>query len=284
MRMVFGLVLVLGVALAGGAMYLAKDRISQYQSVLAAQKAALDNQVEVTEVLVMNRQISYGEPLTMADVRPIAWPAGALPRGAYTDPAELFPEDMPPRIVLRIMERDEPVLAVKVTEPGEDAGVSSRLEKGMRAFAITVDVASGVSGFLRPGDRVDVYWTGNGTQEQITRLIEPNIKLIAIDQNDDEDRSRPTIARTVTVEAAPPQVAALAHAQATGRLSLALVGVRDNTTSDLVEVDRNVILGVEEEPEVEAAPEVCMIRTRKGSEVVNIPIPCNNTSNSSRNN
>ena len=45
-------------------------------------------------------------------------------------------------------------------EPGQDAGVSSRLSKGMRAFAIRVDVATGVSGFLRPGDRVDVYWSG----------------------------------------------------------------------------------------------------------------------------
>ena len=56
---------------------------------------------------------------------------------------------------------------VKVTDPGEEAGVTSQLEPGMRAFALRVDVASGVSGFLRPGDRVDIYWTGSvgGTVE-----------------------------------------------------------------------------------------------------------------------
>ena len=32
MRMVFGLVLLVGIALAGGAVYLAKDRIAQYQA------------------------------------------------------------------------------------------------------------------------------------------------------------------------------------------------------------------------------------------------------------
>ena len=37
MRLVFGLVLVLGIALAGGAMYMAKDRIGQYQAVLKNQ-------------------------------------------------------------------------------------------------------------------------------------------------------------------------------------------------------------------------------------------------------
>ncbi len=279
MRLVFGLVLILGVALAGGAMYMAKDRISQYQAVLANQQAALANQITTTEVFVANRQIRYGEPLTRADVRPVPWPENAVPAGAFTDPEMLFPEGVRElRTALRVMERDEPILAIKVTAPGEDAGVSSRLGRGLRAFAITVDVSSGVSGFLRPGDRVDVYWTGTDREGGITRLIEPGIQIIAVDQNDDEDRSRPTIAQTVTVEAGPTQVAKLAQAQATGRLSLALVGTRDDTVSDLVEVDRNDILGVEEEVAQvqEEEPKVCTIRTRRGAEVVAIPIPCTN--------
>lgn len=278
MRLIFGLVLIMGVALAGGAMYMAKDRIAQYQSVLARQAYALDNQVEVTQVFVANRRIRYGEALTPADVRPIAWPAGALPNGAFTEAEALFAEDIEElRYVLRVIERDEPILAVKVTAPGEEAGVAARLSKGMRAFAITTDVASGVSGFLSPGDRVDVYWTGNGADSSITRLIQAGVQLIAIDQNDDEDDGRPTIARTITVEVLPEQVAMLAQAQATGRLALALVGVRDDTVSADIEVDRNAILGVTaEEVAVVEEPEVCMIRTRKGAEVVNIPIPCSN--------
>lgn len=279
MRIVFGLVLFVGVALSGGAMYMAKDRISQYQSVLAAQRAELANAVTVTEVFVANRQIRYGEQISMADVRPIPWPAGAVPDGAFTEAEKLFPkENELMRVALRVMERDEPIMGIKVTEPGADAGVAARLAEGMRAFAITVDVASGVSGFLRPGDRVDVYWTGTGEESRVTRLIEPGIRLIAIDQNDDQDRNRPTIARTVTVEAAPEQVAVLAQAQATGNLALALVGVRDTTVSGMVEVDRNRLLGVEDAPveEVAVAQEVCTIRTRRGAEVVNIPIPCTN--------
>jgi len=225
---------------------------------------------------VANRQIRYGEPLTRADVRPVAWPAHAIPAGAFTDPLELFPEgDKEVRTVLRVMERDEPVLAVKITAPGEDAGVASRLGVGKRAFAITVDVASGVSGFLRPGDRVDVYWTGAGSDSAVTRLIEAAVPIIAIDQDDDEDRNRPAIARTVTVEATPEQIARLAQAQATGALTLALVGVRDDTVIDkTVEVDNNLLLGVEERTAEQQ--EVCTIRTRRGSEVVMIPIPCTN--------
>lgn len=98
----------------------------------------------------------------------------------------LFPETTDePRVVLRPIEKDELILAVKVTKPGEDAGLTSRLAPGMRAFAINVDVSSGVSGFLRPGDRVDVYWTGrvgqHGSRTEVTKLIEASVALIAVD-------------------------------------------------------------------------------------------------------
>ena len=88
-----------------------------------------------------------------------------------------------------------------------------------------------------------------------------------MDQIADAERSNPTIARTVTVEATPLQVAALAQAQATGKLSLALVGVNDNgDVSESVEVDRRDLLGIEERQIVEVEqPKVCTIRTRRGS-------------------
>ena len=40
MRMIFGLVLLVGIALAGGAVYLAKSQIGQYKSAIARAEAA----------------------------------------------------------------------------------------------------------------------------------------------------------------------------------------------------------------------------------------------------
>jgi pilus assembly protein CpaB len=180
------------------------------------------------------------------------------------------------------MEKDEALMEIKITEPGEDAGVSSRLGIGMRAFAIRVDVASGVSGFLSPGDRVDVYWSGtaemsNGESQEVTQLIQPNIRILAIDQSVDQDRDGPTVARTVTVEATSLQVAALAQAQSTGSLSLALVGTADETISEAVGIDQAQLLGIQAAEVVEREREqVCTVRTRRGAEVVEIPIPCTN--------
>jgi pilus assembly protein CpaB len=285
MRMVFGLVLLAGIALAGGAVYMAKNYIGQYQTALAKERAQREKIVPTIPVYVADRALKYGETLNMEDVRKVDWPENAIPEGAFTEDNPLFKEGVSDlRVVLRTMEKDEAILAIKVTEPGEEAGLTSRLERGMRAFAIKVDVASGVSGFLRPGDRVDVYWTGKVNQNlsqdrgDVTKLIEPGIKLIAIDQNAAGDIDGANIAQTVTVSVAPDQVATLAQAQSTGRLSLSLVGAEDDTIANAIEVDQRSLLGIatkEVKAEIEEE-KTCSIRTRRGAEVVAIPIPCTN--------
>lgn len=285
MRMVFGLVLLAGIALAGGAVYMAKNYIGQYQTALAKERAQREKIVPTIPVYVAERPLKYGEALTMEDVRTVDWPENAIPEGAFTEDNPIFLEGITaPRVVLRTMEKDEAILAVKVTEPGEEAGLTSRLERGMRAFAIKVDVASGVSGFLRPGDRVDVYWTGRVDQNlsadrgEVTKLIEPGVKLIAIDQNAAGDLDGAIIAQTVTVAIAPAQVAKLAQAQSSGRLSLSLVGAEDDTVAGAIEVDQRALLGIAtQEVKAEVQQEkTCSIRTRRGADVVEIPIPCTN--------
>ncbi|RMD47673.1 MAG: Flp pilus assembly protein CpaB [Alphaproteobacteria bacterium] len=279
MRLVFSLVLILGLGLAGVAVYVAQGRISEYQQLLEQQKAELKKQIPLVRVAVVKRAIDYGEKLAPKDVALVPWPKVSVPEGAFTDVKKLFPDgDRVLRSVVRRMEKGEPILAAKVTEPGKPAGVAAKLGKGMRAFAIRVDVASGVSGFLRPGDRVDVFWTGELQGQRVTKLIEEDIRLIAVDQIADSDRAAPVVARTVTVEVTPAQVAALAQAQATGTLYLSLRNQSDDTVAGNLEIDQNKLLGIVEKPKVAEAPKVekkvCTIRTRKGAEVVEIPIPC----------
>jgi len=277
MRILFAFILVIGLGLAGSAVYLAQGRFSQYQSALAAQQKKLKTNVRLKRTFVAIRKLKYGEKITKKDVRFARFPVSSIPDGAFVDPAKLFPGDGSKlREVLRPMEKGEVLLAAKVTKPGENAGVSSRLAKGMRAFAIRVDVASGVSGFLRPGDKVDVYWTGQVQGREITKLIGASVQLIAIDQTANADRTSPTIARTVTVEAKPRQVAALAQAQSTGRLALSLVGARDTTRTASIEINQDQLLGIRQiVPKAKpAAPKTCSVKMRKGSKVVDVPIPC----------
>ncbi|MDP5348497.1 MAG: Flp pilus assembly protein CpaB [Paracoccaceae bacterium] len=288
MRAVFGLVLIAGVGLAGFAVMMAKKQFDAYQMQLAQAQSAQSQIIPTVEVFVANKTLNYGDVLTAEDLRAVKWPSNAIPEGSFASMNDIFPENnTAPRYVLRIIEKDEALLVSKISLPGEDAGINSRIERGMRAFAIKVDVASGVSGFLRPGDRVDVYWTGSINQDiagesrgEITKLIEANVRLIAVDQSADGGMSEALIARTVTVAARPDQVAALAQAQSTGRLSLSLVGANDDTIAEAIEVDQRALLGLVSAPiaapvEIEKE-EVCTTRVRRGAEVVELSIPCTN--------
>lgn len=277
MRVVFALILFIGVAIAGGAVYMAMERFNQYEAALANSRTSPAKSIKLAKVYVAKDRLEYGVALTKDHVRLIDWPAEFVPEGTFSEETELLGtgEEGDFRTVLREMEPGEPLLAVKLTARGEDAGVSSRLAKGMRAFAIRVDVASGVSGFLRPGDRVDVYWTGRNGNETVTKLIMDDLKLIAIDQSADGTRNRPTVARTVTVAADSHRIASLVQAQSTGKLLLSLRGLNDETKDEGIEVTHNDLLGLKEEKVVQKE-KVCTIKNRKGAEVIEIPIPCSN--------
>jgi pilus assembly protein CpaB len=269
MRAVFGLVMIVGMGLAGFAVYMVNGFVSETQSErdLLLQRAA--EVVPTVAVYAVTRQMEYGETLTADDVVLIQYAEPHLPEGVFHTEEALFPEgDEELRVVTRPMEINEPVLAIKVTEPGDVAGITSLLSPGMRAFTINVDVQSGVSGFLRPGDHVDVYWSGNlrtagGDNENITQLILPSVELIAIDQTSDSNRSDAAIARTVTVQVSPSNVAALTQASSTGKLSLALVGAGDTTTVSSIAIDQKTLLGVVEEVVVEEVAEAVVVEQPK---------------------
>lgn len=289
MRLIFGLVLIVGIGLAGFATYMAKNYINEYQQALARERQQRGPAIETVDIVVAARDMKYGEKISEADLRLVAFPQTSLPEGYFTKVDALTPvTGLGAREVLRGMSANEIILVSKVTKAGEPAGISTGLAPGMRAFAIQVDAASGVSGFLRPGDYVDVYWTGKivgqnlrtegDSTGDVTKLIETQLQLVAIDQSADVDRSETRVARTVTVAATPQQVAALAQAQATGRLALSLVGAMDQSISEVIEVDQSRLLGLQ--AKAVAAPEVveetCVIRVRRGAEVIVTPIPCTN--------
>lgn len=283
MRAVFALVLLLGIGLAGGAVYMAMGYIEDNEARLARAEAARRAMVQTVEVYAAAKPLAYGETITADDVQLVRYAEDFLPEGAFRTMEELFPDGEDElRVVLRPMEENEVLLEVKVTAPGEEAGLNQVLSPGMRAFAIRVDATSGVSGFLRPGDFVDVYWSGRYGNafdgQEFTRLIDTNVKIIAVDQSADGLGAQARIARTVTVEVSPNQVAALAQAQSSGKLTLSLVGWGDETTAGAIEIDTQTLLGIEapeEVVEVEEAPEqVCTVRTRRGAEIIEVPIPC----------
>lgn len=284
MRTIFIAFLALGLALAGFAVHMAQNYIGQTQAKLVQEQKLRAKTGPLVEVYAVNKPLNYGDPLTKDDLQLVYLQESALPDGVFKSEEEVFPEGLDkPRFVLRQIEKFEPVLAVKVTAPGEAAGLTGMLAEGERAFTIKFDDTSGASRYLQPGNRVDVYWTGRtDAGMEVTQLIETSLSIIAVDRPDPkgaEEKPNMNLApKAMTVAASPAQVARLAQGQATGQLSVSLVAHNETAAAtDVIEVDGNSLLGIVTQT---AAPvetqKVCTIRTRKGAEVVEIPIPCTN--------
>jgi pilus assembly protein CpaB len=115
--------------------------------------------------------------------------------------------------------------------------------------SISIDAVSGVSGFINPGDRVDVFMIRGSGAELSSNLILENIQIIAVDQQTNTERNAPVAGRTVTVEVTPTEAQKLALAQQVGRLSLTLRGFGEQEivggTPDQRSIGMQDLLGVE---------------------------------------
>ncbi len=179
-------------------------------------------------IVVAGARLRFGMEVAPNALREIPWPDGQAPQGAFAHIGDLANADGK-RFVLSGMEPGEPVLASKITGPGQRADLAATLEPGMKAATFRVDEAAGVAGFVLPGDRVDVLLTrivdrGNAFTDVILR----NVKVLAIDQINDDRADKPTVARTATVEVSTEDAQRLIVAQNVGAMSLVLRPVAAN--------------------------------------------------------
>ncbi len=154
-------------------------------------------------------------------LRVMNFPADTLIDGAFAKIEEIAGpgED---RVVLRPMAPGEPVLASKISGTGGKATLSTVVEKGMRAMTIRVNDVTGGGGFVLPQDRVDVLLTRNGTDAKQTIVLLQNIKVLGIDQQADEQKDKPIVAKAVTLEVTPDEAQKLTLGSSVGSLSLLL--------------------------------------------------------------
>ena len=183
-------------------------------------------QTPTTGTLVVAAQpLEFGANLTGDNLREIPWPGDPL-EGSFSSVADLLKEGR--RLTLVSMQKNEPILASKITGPNQRATLSTLIDEGMRAVSVNVDEVRGVAGFILPGDRVDVVLTRNDRASvsadsvPTADVLLQNVKVLAIDQLANERTEKPTIARAVTLELNLQQSQKVILAQGVGRLSLIL--------------------------------------------------------------
>lgn len=273
MRVIAILILIFGVALAGGAVFFASERYAEIEAALArqaaeARAAAPAPEAKTAPVVVAARALRYGETLGPDSVRVVPFPLEGAPENGFATLEDLLGgEGAEPRVALRAIEPNEPILRSKVTGFGERATMSAQLEPGMRAFTLRIDAITGVAGFLLPGDRVDVVLTRNDGAGLKADIIMQGVKVIAIDQVA-EETTRARLARTATVEVTPEDAQKLALAQQVGRISLSLRQIEE---TGLVEGPRQIDIDDIVEPRAAPEPAPAAQRgpcVRKGVELI----------------
>ncbi len=177
---------------------------------------------QMATVVVAAQPLRYGTEITASQLKEIPWAAGDLPTGAFARVSEVF-ADKQRRAALAAIEPNEPLLASKITGPGQRANLAALIHEDMKAVTVRVDDVVGVAGFVLPGDMVDVILTRAPEKADATSdVILQDIRVLAVDQLTDAQTSKPSIARAVTLEVATQQAQRLAVAQQVGTLTLAL--------------------------------------------------------------
>lgn len=185
-------------------------------------------QQRLARIVVASRPLDFGEPLTEQNVRLASFPASSIPDGAFHSIPDATRNG---RVALRPIVANEPVLADKVSGTDGRAVLAANLDPGTRAVAIPVTPTSGVAGFVRPGDVVDVLLTrslpgGAEGNSMMTDVILDRVKVLAIDQVANEKETKPKIGKNAVVQVDLFGAQKLALAEKLGTLSLALRNVQ----------------------------------------------------------
>jgi len=203
-----GVALVLGVA-AAVAGYYGLNR--------AAERTEAGQRANLRDVVVCITDLTYGSKLESTMLRIAHYPKDAVPEGAYSKIDSVVGQTTKVFMAAR-----EPVTAIKLSSRG--GGLSMLVRRNMRAASIEVNQVSGVSGFVLPGDRVDVLITVDprNNEDAVTRTLLQNIEVLAAGQKTQQQDNKPINVQAVTLLVDPPGAEVLAHAGHEGQISLVL--------------------------------------------------------------
>lgn len=177
--------------------------------------------VRTAPVAVAAVDVPPGTPLRAETVRLVAWPATALPAGAFQSVDELQG-----RVVLTSLVADEPILAGKLAPVGSGAGLPPIIPPGMRAVSVPVNEVIGVAGYVLPGSRVDVLATTSPSgrpEDTTTKVVLTNVQVLAAGTRlEQQQEGEPMQISVATLLVTPEQAERLTLAVTEGKIHLAL--------------------------------------------------------------
>lgn len=246
------LLIVVALVMAGGTAYLVRGWLASERAAISALNRPAPARA-APHVLVAKIDLGVGQFIRPEHLRWQAWPEGSL-SPAYVLEGKRTMDDFVGAVVRHAIAAGEPVTEGRVVVPGNSGFLAAVLPAGQRAMSMPVNLTSGISGFVFPGDRVDLIlthgykmWTqspkGEMVEERervVSTTILRNMRVLAIDQQVSPKQGEPTVARTTTIEVTGKQAEIIAVAMDMGKLSLALrsLGKDENEDEDPFEILR----------------------------------------------
>jgi pilus assembly protein CpaB len=217
-RAIIPIVLALAVALTASVF------LYKWMKQQTAPKKMVKEKVKTVEALVAKVSLPAGTKLEKDMVQSTPFLEASLPAGYFSDIKKLEG-----RVVIAPLKPKELVLESRLAPISvKTGGVAAIVAPGKRAMSIKGSQVLGVSGFIRPGNRVDILTTTKGK----TKIVFENVRVLATGQSLGLDPKKKTSAvSTYTFEVTPEEAERLALVtQGKGNIRLALRNVMDTET------------------------------------------------------
>lgn len=215
----FGIALVLAVT--------AGVLIFMWTSTVTKQQAAAPVKNATVNVVVAKVDIKRGIKLSEKVLEIRKFTPASKPSGAFSDIAAL--KD---RVLSVDVSGNEAITMAKLADPSVmGGGISALIEPGKRAMSVKGNKVMGLSGFVRPGDRVDVIvsLTQGRDEKAVTKLVLERVKVLATGTQLSAPNEEGQVASVdiYTLELTPAESERLALAATQGTLNFALRNEQD---------------------------------------------------------
>ncbi len=194
-------------------------------------KSKAQKQVEVQEtvdIAVAAVDMAWGTVLDKQTIKTAPYLRKSLPDGYHTGAATLEG-----RVLVYPVKANEPIFESSLAPTSmKSGGMAAVVKPNKRAMAVKVDKVVGVSGFVFPGNRVDILVTLQERGENktaITKTVLENVMVLATgtDVEKTGKQEKPATVDVITLEVTPEEGEKLALAATEGKLQLALRNYSD---------------------------------------------------------
>jgi pilus assembly protein CpaB len=190
---------------------------------------------ESVPVAVAVADLPWGTKLSREMITIVPFFQKSLPKGYFSDLSPLEG-----RVVIIPLRQNEAIIESKLAPTSiTTGGISAIVKPGKRAVAVRGDKVIGLSGFIRPGDRVDVLVTLTDPryrrQRQVTKIVLEDVLVLATGPQMRKSGKKGKEGETspvdvYTLEVTPEEGEKLALAATQGRLAFALRNATDTET------------------------------------------------------